>query len=85
MHVLLGTTVKTIPDPATVSPGFAGFLVVFCLAVATVFLIRSMVKHLRKVNFVPRTDATDPTNAAATDARPSDARDLPAPPADRRR
>jgi hypothetical protein len=81
MHVLLSTTVKTIPDPATVSPGFAGFLVVFCLAVATVFLIRSMVKHLRKVNFVPRSDATD-----ATDARlPSDARDLPAPPADRRR
>ena len=53
MLALLSTTVKTIPDPDTVSPGFAGFLVVFLLAVVTVFLIRSMVKHLRKVNFVP--------------------------------
>ncbi len=32
-----------------VGPGLAGFLVMFVLAVATVFLVRSMVGHLRKV------------------------------------
>lgn len=38
---------------AVVSPGLAGFLVTFALALATVFLIRSMVKHLRKVRYGP--------------------------------
>ena len=37
----------------TVSPGIAGFLVVFVLALATVVLIRSMVGHLRKVRYSP--------------------------------
>jgi hypothetical protein len=41
-----------IPDPDTVSPGFAGFLAVFVMAVATVLLIRSMTKHMRKVKFL---------------------------------
>lgn len=72
MYVFLSTTVKTIPDPDTVSPGFAGFLVVFALAVATVLLIRSMVKHLRKVNYAP--GEQPPTDGS-----------VPAPPADRRR
>ncbi len=41
-----------IPDPDTVSPGFAGFLAVFAVAVVTVLLIRSMTKHMRKVKFL---------------------------------
>lgn len=41
------------PDDALVSPGIAGFLVTFALALATLFLIRSMVKHLRKVRYGP--------------------------------
>jgi len=36
-----------------VSPGFGGFLTVFLLALATVLLVRSMVKHLRKVRYSP--------------------------------
>jgi hypothetical protein len=71
MNVLLSTTVKTIPNPDTVSPGFAGFVVVFLLAVATVVLIRSMVKHLRNVTYAA---GEQPKNET-----------VPVPPADRRR
>ena len=60
-----GTT--HIPEPDTVSPGFAGFLTVFLLAVATVLLIRSMVKHLRKVRYSPDPNAEPPGPA---DGRP---------------
>lgn len=69
--LLLATTVKTIPDPDTVSPGFAGFLVIFVLAVATVFLIRSMVKHLRNVNYAP---GEEPTNPGTAPEQPADRR-----------
>ena len=41
------------PDDSVVSPGLAGFLVTFAIAVATLFLIKSMVKHLRKVRYGP--------------------------------
>ncbi len=37
----------------TVGPGFAGFLAIFAIAIATVFLLRSMVGHLRKVRYSP--------------------------------
>ncbi|GAA0571820.1 hypothetical protein GCM10009546_38170 [Actinomadura livida] len=33
----------------TVTPGFLGFAVVVALGIATVFLIRSMNKHMRKI------------------------------------
>jgi hypothetical protein len=39
--------------PETVGPGFAGFLAIFAVALATVFLLRSMVGHLRKVRYSP--------------------------------
>jgi hypothetical protein len=45
--------VQTVPDPDRVSPGFAGFSVMFVLAVATILLIRSMTKHMRKVRYLP--------------------------------
>jgi hypothetical protein len=41
------------PDPNLVTPGFAGFVTMFVLAVATFLLIRSMVHHLRKVRYGP--------------------------------
>ena len=50
----------SIPKPDTVSPGFAGFVTVFLLAVATILLIRSMVKHLRKVRYSPDPNAEPP-------------------------
>ncbi len=63
---LLGAAnVQTIPDPDKVSPGFAGFVAMFVLAVATVMLLRSMVKHLRKVRYSP--DPNDPNYRADQD------------------
>jgi hypothetical protein len=48
------------PDPDLVTPGVAGFLVVFLLAIATILLLRSMTKHLRKVRYSPD-PAAEPT------------------------
>ncbi len=61
LTVSLGTfqadpKVVTVPDPDTVSPGFLGFAVMFLLAVATVLLIRSMVTHVRKVQYLTAAD-----------------------------
>lgn len=55
---------------AIVSPGVAGFLVTFALALATVLLIRSMVKHLRKVRYGPGPEGDDATDGAPSDHRP---------------
>jgi hypothetical protein len=70
----LATTVKTIPDPETVSPGFAGFVSIFLLAVATVLLIRSMTKHLRKVRYAPEPpsmgDDGSPARVEGQDSQP---------------
>jgi hypothetical protein len=46
---------------AIVSPGLAGFVVTFLLALATLFLIRSMVKHLRKVRYGPQPEDLERT------------------------
>ena len=62
----------SIPKPETVSPGFAGFLTVFLLAVATVLLIRSMVGHLRKVRYSP-----DPNAQSSAPAPPNPGGDRP--------
>ena len=48
------------PDPDLVTPGVAGFLVFFLLAVATIFLLRSMTAHLRKVRYSPDPAAEPP-------------------------
>ena len=42
---------STAPDPDLVTPGVAGFAVVFFLALATILLLRSMTGHLRKVRY----------------------------------
>lgn len=62
-----------IPDPDTVSPGFAGFLAVFAVAVVTVLLIRSMTKHMRKVKFL----AEERDRKELEDARQDDSAQLP--------
>jgi len=65
-----GTTPATNPDPDRVTPGLAGFLVVFGIALVTVLLIRSMTSHLRKVRYSPdpaaRQDEPDVTTRTAT-------------------
>jgi len=63
-----GTTPSPVvrgPDPDLVTPGVAGFLVVFLLALATIFLLRSMTGHLRKVRYSPDPSAEpDPAENA---------------------
>lgn len=39
------------PDPASVTPGFLGFLVVFLLAIATWLLLRNMTARLRRMRY----------------------------------
>jgi hypothetical protein len=46
-------------DPAKVTPGVAGFLTVFVLALATWLLIRSMTGHLRKVRYRAEQEAAE--------------------------
>jgi hypothetical protein len=41
------------PSLETIGPGFAGFVAIFGVALATVLLLRSMVGHLRKVRYSP--------------------------------
>lgn len=53
--------------PATnVTAGLAGFVVLFCLAVACWFLYRSMNSHLRKVRY----DAGDLTSRQREEQKP---------------
>jgi hypothetical protein len=52
------------PSLETVGPGFAGFLAIFAIAVATVLLLRSMVGHLRKVRYSPDPAAQEPHDPA---------------------
>jgi hypothetical protein len=67
-----GTTSTPVatPDPDLVTPGVAGFLVVFLLAVATILLLRSMTGHLRKVRYSPDPAAEDAEPRADRPDRP---------------
>lgn len=56
-----------VPDADTVSPGFAGFVAIFCLAVATVLIIRAMTRSMRRVKF----KADEEARAEAASASPS--------------
>ena len=66
--LLVLAAVTPPPDDRT-SPGLAGFLAIFLLALATVVLIRSMVKHLRKVQYSPDPAAGPEPGRPAPDGR----------------
>jgi hypothetical protein len=63
-------------NPGDITPGALGFIVVAALAIAVVFLFRSMNKHLRKVasarddgrELGAQADAGDPGDPAGTAA-----------------
>jgi hypothetical protein len=57
-------------DKSKVNPGLLGFVVVALLGVATWLLIRSMQKHLRKVDF---DEGADKPDEIEPDPRDSDA------------
>ena len=69
----------TLPDPDSVTPGVAGFLVVFVLAVATWLLLRNMTARLRRMRFreeqraaAEAADAADSAGAAEQPGGPDD-------------
>lgn len=62
LSVVIASAQRETPDPDRVTPGLAGFLVMFFLALATLVLIRSMIKHLRKVRYSPD-PAAEPEDA----------------------
>jgi len=65
---LAGGELLTAVEPEDVTAGGAGFLVIAALAVGTVFLLRSLNKQLKKVDFEeePRDEAGEPKS----DTRP---------------
>jgi hypothetical protein len=67
------------PSYNTVSPGIAGFLVVFVLALATIVLIRSMVGHLRKVRYSQDPASEDAAPEAPGHAQAEGSGDAPPP------
>jgi hypothetical protein len=58
------------PDPNSVTPGLAGFLVVFILAIVTFFLVRNMTGRLRRMRF--RENERLAVEQAQQDAQPAD-------------
>ncbi len=49
------------PDPDDVVAGWAGFIVIVALVVATGLLVRSMHKRLRRIDFDEGRDPDEPT------------------------
>jgi len=72
-----GTAVQGVPiaaaveGPTSAGQGVVGFLVIFFLALATFFLIRSMTGHLRKVRYSPD-PAAEPDDTPDGPGRPGD-------------
>lgn len=56
--------------PDVVRPGGLALLVVLGLVVATALLLRSMTKHLRRIDFDESKPAPDPDGAAAAESPP---------------
>ncbi|WP_432561118.1 hypothetical protein [Kineococcus sp. SYSU DK003] len=57
-------------DADLVTPGLAGFVVLFLSAIAVYFLARSMARRIQKVNHRARTEAEEKAGTAAPQ-RPS--------------
>jgi hypothetical protein len=68
---------QAAPSPETVGPGFAGFLAIFGVAVATVLLLRSMVGHLRKVRYSPDPAAQTRQDTPEAPSSPDTPQDSP--------
>jgi len=64
VNVLMTVT----PSLETIGPGFAGFVAIFAVAIATVLLLRSMVGHLRKVRYSPDPSLEPPRDSPETGA-----------------
>jgi len=69
-------------ESTQVTAGLAGFVVLFCLAVACWFLFRSMNNHLRKVKWREEREQRERAEAEAKKSAPSDRRDDTEPPQD---
>ncbi len=70
-----------VADAQTKSANGAEGLVVFLfLAVAVFFLLRSMTKHLRKVQLMKMNDATETTQDSLPDASPDGPPRIPSQP-----
>ena len=81
LAALATTTGPQGPNESEVSPGLLGFLTVFFLALATVVLVRSMVKHLRRVRYSPGPDGQPWTPPGTVGAQgPAAAGPVPAAP-----
>ncbi|MEP7762989.1 hypothetical protein [Sanguibacter sp. 25GB23B1] len=58
-------------DPVEVSPGLPGFLAIFVVALATIVLVLSMTRKLRRVNHRAHNESV--VDATFDDRRPGDA------------
>jgi hypothetical protein len=53
------------PPAEKVTPGTAGFVTMFLLALAVLLLILSMVRHLRKIRYSVEPESAAPTTSVA--------------------
>lgn len=69
---MTGARLVAVED-SKVTPGLLGFLVVAALAAATWLLVRSMSRHLKKINFAERdrTEVAPPDPSEAGRASPA--------------
>ena len=49
--LVTATPAPSIPDDDLVTPGWVGFVVIFALALVTVFLIIDMTRRIRRVRY----------------------------------
>jgi hypothetical protein len=68
---LLSAVAEEGPDPSTVSAGWAGLIVLVLLAVATVFLLRSMNKRLKGIDFDEERGRDEPGRDDRDDDQPN--------------
>jgi hypothetical protein len=69
-------------EPEDVTAGTAGFLIIAALVVGTVFLLRSLNKQLKKVDFEETDDSTDESTGETTDDGADGSTDAEAPVSD---
>lgn len=60
-------------DPASVTPGTLGFLATLFMVVLVIFLIRDMVKRIRRVRYAAEVEEARALRAGSGDVEPSEA------------